>query len=284
MKIFGYNELKYLQEMNPKAFEKIKMPGVKNIIVVASGKGGVGKSMVAANLAVSLARQGFKTALVDADLYGPSIPMMFGVEHDRPEGISKDGRDLILPIKKSGVKLVSIGFFISPGQSLIWRGPMASNGLTQLFRDTYWGEIDYMIVDFPPGTGDIQLTTIQKLDLAGAIIVTTPQEVAISDARKAAGMFNNPDLHVPILGIIENMAWFTPIKHPNEKYYIFGKGGGEKLAGEFGARLLGQIPLVMEIGEVSDKGLTVYNQADKTIVNSFETIANIIHEVVQVKI
>ena len=243
--------------MNPKVFEKIEMPGVKNIIVVASGKGGVGKSTIAANLAVSLARQGFKTALVDADLYGPSIPMMFGVQNEKPQGITKNGKEQIVPIEKFGVKLVSIGFFISPGQSLIWRGPMAANGLTQLFRDTDWGETDYMIVDFPPGTGDIQLTTIQKLDLAGAIIVTTPQEVAISDARKAAAMFANPDLDVPILGIIENMAWFTPSQHPDEKYFIFGKGGGEKMAGEFGTRLLGQIPLVLEIGEASDKGTTI---------------------------
>jgi len=270
--------------MNPKAFEKIEMPGVKNIIVVASGKGGVGKSTVAANLAVSLARQGFKIALVDADLYGPSIPMMFGIQNERPSGGTKDGKEVIYPIEKFGVKLVSIGFFISPGQSLIWRVPMASNGLIQLFRDTDWGEVDYMIVDFPPGTGDIQLTTIQKLDLTGAIIVTTPQEVAISDARKAAAMFTNLDLNVPILGIVENMVWFTPTKHPDEKYFLFGKGGGEKLAHEFRTRLLGQIPLVMEIGEVSDKGTTIFNQPDKTIIDSFDSISHLINEIVQVKI
>jgi len=270
--------------MNPKAFEKIELPGVKNIIVVASGKGGVGKSTIAANLAVSLARHGFKTALVDADLYGPSIPMMFGVQNVKPSGGTKDGKEVIYPIEKFGVKLVSIGFFVSPGQSLIWRGPMASNGLTQLFRDTDWGETDYMIVDFPPGTGDIQLTTIQKLNIAGAIIVTTPQEVAISDARKATAMFTNPDLNVPILGIIENMAWFTPEEHPDEKYFLFGKGGGEKLAHEFNTRLLGQIPLVMNVGEVSDKGMTIYNQPDKTIIDSFDSISHLINEVIQVKI
>ncbi len=269
--------------MKSKAFEKIELPGVKNIIVVASGKGGVGKSTIAANLAVSLSRQGFKTALVDADLYGPSIPMIFGVQNVKPSGGTKDGKEVIYPIEKFGVKLVSIGFFVSPGQSLIWRGPMASNGLTQLFRDTDWGETDYMIVDFPPGTGDIQLTTIQKLELAGVIIVTTPQEIAISDARKAASMFTNPDLSVPILGIIENMAWFTPTNHPDENYYIFGKGGGEKLADEFKTKLLGQIPLVMDIGEVSDKGLTIYNQPDKTIIESFDTISEIIHEMIPVK-
>ena len=270
--------------MNPKVFDKIEMPGVKNIIVIASGKGGVGKSTIAANLAVSLARQGHKTALVDADLYGPSIPMMFGVQNEKPTGITKNDKEVIVPIEKFGVKMVSIGFFISPGQSLIWRGPMASNGLTQLFRDTDWGETDYMIVDFPPGTGDIQLTTIQKLDLAGAIIVTTPQEVALSDARKAAAMFANPDLNVPILGIVENMAWFTPAKHPDEKYFIFGKGGGEKMAQEFQTRLLGQIPIVLEIGEVSDKGTTIYSQPDRTIIESFDKISSQINELVKVKI
>lgn len=264
--------------MNPKVFEKIELPDVKNIIVIASGKGGVGKSTVAANLAVSLARHGHKTALVDADLYGPSIPMMLGVQNERPMGETRDGKEVILPVEKFGIKIISIGFFVTPGQSLIWRGPLASNGLIQLFRDTCWGEIDYMIVDFPPGTGDIQLTTIQKLNLAGAIIVTTPQEVAVSDARKAAGMFANPDLNVPILGIIENMSWFTPATHPGEKYFIFGKGGGQKLAAELGTRYLGQIPLVMEIGEGCDKGATIYSQPDRSIADSFDSIAHLIQE------
>ncbi len=258
--------------MNPKAFEKIALPDVKNIIVVASGKGGVGKSTVAANLSVSLARQGLKVALVDADLYGPSIPMMFGVQDQRPAVERKNDKEVIHPIEKLGVKIISIGFFVQPGQSLIWRGPMASNGLTQLFSDTGWGEIDYMIIDFPPGTGDIQLTTVQKLDISGAIIITTPQEVAISDARKAAALFTNPDLNVPLIGVVENMSWFTPVKHPDEKYFIFGKGGGEKLASELSTRLLGQIPLVMEVGEGSDKGLTIYNQSDTSIIDSFEKI------------
>lgn len=269
--------------MNQKVFEKIELPGVKNIIVIASGKGGVGKSTVAANLAVSLSRQGCKTALVDADLYGPSIPMMFGVQNEQPGGVEKNGKQYISPIEKFGVKLVSIGFFVKPGQSLIWRGPLASNGLLQLFRDTDWGELDFMIVDFPPGTGDIQLTTVQKLNLAGAVIVTTPQEVAVSDARKAAGMFANPGLNIPILGIIENMAWFTPEKHPDEKYFLFGKGGGEKLAKEFKTQLLGQIPMVLEIGEGSDKGKTIYNQSDKTIISSFDSISQLIKELTGTK-
>ncbi|MBN2272934.1 MAG: Mrp/NBP35 family ATP-binding protein [Bacteroidales bacterium] len=270
--------------MNPKkVFEKIELPNVKNIIVIASGKGGVGKSTVSANLAVSLARQGFKTALVDADLYGPSIPMMFGVQNERPVGGMKDGKEVIIPIEKYGVKMVSIGFFISAGQSLIWRGPMASNGLTQLFRDTDWGETDYMIVDFPPGTGDIQITTVQKLNLSGAVIVTTPQEVAISDARKAASMFINPDLNVPLLGIVENMSWFTPANHPDEKYFIFGQGGGEKLTQEFNTKLLGQIPLIMEIGEGSDKGMTVYNQSNKSMIDAFDTLSQSICEILSVK-
>lgn len=269
--------------MSQNVFEKIEMHDVKNVIVVASGKGGVGKSTIAANLAVSLARQGYKTALVDADLYGPSIPMMFGVQNERPTGETKNGKEVINPIEKYGVKLMSIGFFVPPGQSLIWRGPMAANGLTQLFRDTDWGETDYMIVDFPPGTGDIQLTTVQKLNLSGAIIVTTPQEVAISDARKAAAMFANPDLHVPILGIIENMSWFTPVKHPDEKYYLFGQGGGQKLAGEFKTKLLGQIPLITEIGEGCDKGRTIYNQTDKTLMDSFDSISTLINEILPVK-
>ena len=270
--------------MSSKVFEKIELPDVKNIIVVASGKGGVGKSTVAANVAVSLARQGFKTALVDADLYGPSIPMMFGVQNQKPAGGMKNGKEVIYPIEKFGVKLVSIGFFISPGQSLIWRGPLAANTLTQLYQNTEWGETDYMIIDFPPGTGDIQLTTIQKLNLTGAIMVTTPQEVAILDARKATAMFTNPDLGIPVLGIIENMAWFTPSQHPDEKYFIFGQGGGEKLAKEFKTKLLGQIPIVLEIGEVSDKGTTIYNQPNESIIESFDKITYSIQEIVQVKI
>ena len=200
-------------------FEKIPMDGVKNIIVVASGKGGVGKSTVAANLAIAFARDGYKTALVDADIYGPSIPRMFGIEDAKPDVTSFGEKDIMFPIEKFGVSIMSIGFFIDRSQSLIWRGPMAANAVTQLFENTQWGDIDYMFVDFPPGTGDIQLTTLQKLNLTGAIIVTTPQEIALNDARKATSMFTNPDLKIPVLGIIENMSWFTPEQHPGEKYF-----------------------------------------------------------------
>jgi len=254
-------------------FEKIKLPNVKNIVVVASGKGGVGKSTVASNLAITLARNnGLKVALVDADIYGPSIPKMFGIEDVKPEATAIENKEMILPVIKYGVKIISIGFFISVNQGLIWRGPMASNVIKQLFENTFWDEIDYMIIDFPPGTGDIQLTTVQYLNLTGAIIVTTPQEVALNDARKAASMFTNPDLNVPILGVIENMSWFTPKNHPDEKYYIFGKGGGERLATELKVPLLGQIPLVAEVGEAADKGLSIYNQPDTTVISAFEKI------------
>jgi ATP-binding protein involved in chromosome partitioning len=264
-------------------FEKIPMEGVKNIIVIASGKGGVGKSTVAANLAVSMARNGYKTALVDADIYGPSIPRMFGIEDAKPDIAAFGDKQMMFPIEKFGVKVMSIGFFIERNQSLIWRGPIAANAVTQLLENTEWDNIDYMFIDFPPGTGDIQLTTIQKLNLTGAIIVTTPQEIALNDARKATSMFTNPDLKVPVLGVIENMSWFTPEQHPDEKYYIFGKGGGHKLAIEFDTFLLGQIPLVMEVGEAAEKGLSIFSQTNRLVVESFERIAELLISKVEVK-
>jgi len=257
-------------------FEKLPMEGVKHIIAVASGKGGVGKSTVAANLAVSLARNGYKTALVDADIYGPSIPRMFGIEDATPEVIKFGEKESIFPIEKFGVKIMSIGFFVDRSQSLIWRGPMAAGAITQLYENTFWEETDYMIIDFPPGTGDIQLTTLQRLKLSGAIIVTTPQEISLNDARKAASMFRTEELEVPILGIIENMSWFTPDSHPEEKYYLFGKGGGHRMAKEFNTWLLGQVPLVMEVGEAAEKGLTIFNQSNKTVIDAFEKIAGTI--------
>jgi ATP-binding protein involved in chromosome partitioning len=256
-----------------KLFDKIPMEGIRNIIVVASGKGGVGKSTVAANLAIALARNGMKTALVDADIFGPTIPTMFGIENARPDVSAIGDKEMIFPIEKYGIKIISIGFFIDRSQSLIWRGPMASNALSQLFEDTQWGEVDYMIIDFPPGTSDIQLTTVQKLNLAGAIIVTTPQEIALNDARKASSMFTTPDLEVPILGIVENMSWFTPATHPDEHYYLFGRGGGMKLAKEFDTKLLCQIPLVMEVGEAAEEGRNVFQQENKAAIEAFETLA-----------
>nr|MBD3623169.1 Mrp/NBP35 family ATP-binding protein [Sunxiuqinia sp.] len=258
----------------PNPFEKIDLPGVKNIIVVASGKGGVGKSTVAANLAVALARDGFRTAIFDADLYGPSIPLMFGVQYARPEVAHYQGKETIIPIEKYGVKIISIGFFMVSNKSLIWRGPAASAGLAQLLSDTEWGELDYLIIDFPPGTGDIQLTTIQRLNLSGAILVTTPQQMAVADARKAADMFNTKLIQVPILGVVENMAWFTPEKHPNEKYYLFGNGGGQQLADQLQAPLLVRIPLVCDACELGDTGQTIFASKDRILIGLFENLAS----------
>jgi len=257
-------------------FEKLPMNGVKHIIAVASGKGGVGKSTVAANLAIALARNGFNTALFDADIFGPSIPKMFGIEEAKPEVSAIGDKEIFFPVKKYGVSIISIGFFVDSKQSLIWRGPMAGKAVTQLLGDTQWGDIDYMIIDFPPGTSDIQLTTAQKLNISGALIVTTPQEISLNDARKAASMFTNPDLNIPIMGVIENMSWFSPEKHPDEIYYIFGKGGGMKLAKEFNTDLIGQIPLVMEVGEAAEQGLSVFSQKNKPVVTAFEQIAETI--------
>lgn len=254
--------------------EKIQLPGIKNIITVASGKGGVGKSTVAANLAIALARNGYKTALVDADIFGPSIPKMFGIEDAMPEVSGTEEKQEMSPIEKYGVKIMSIGFFIKKNQGLIWRGPMASNALTQLLENTQWGEVDYLIIDFPPGTSDIQLTTVQKLTVTGALIVTTPQEIALNDARKATSLFNNADLKVPILGVIENMSWFTPKPHPDEKYFIFGEGGGQRLAKELNVPLIGQIPIIAEVGEAAEKGLSVFNQENKTATDVFDNIVS----------
>lgn len=254
-------------------FEKITMPGVKNVIVVASGKGGVGKSTVSANLAVALAREGYKTALFDADLYGPSAPIFFGLQDQKPEVIKDGEHEQIIPIEKYGVKIMSIGFFILSKKSLIWRGPAASAGLVQLLSTTRWGETDFLIIDFPPGTGDIQLTTIQKLNLTGAILVTTPQQIAVADAQKAADMFNTPLIQTPVLGVVENMSYFTPAQHSDEKYYLFGQGGGENLAHQLGVPLLAKIPLVADVCELSDSGKTIFSSADHLIGDQFQQLA-----------
>ena len=248
-------EPKY-KEGRPAPQEK-PLRNVKYKIGVSSGKGGVGKSTVAANLAVALASQGFKVGLLDADIFGPSIPKMFGVEDEPLYMVSQEGRDWIDPVEKYGVKMLSIGFVVDKRKAVVWRGTMAGNALRQLISDAWWGDLDFFLIDLPPGTSDIHLTTVQTLDLDGAIVVTTPQEVALADARKGVEMFRNDKINVPVLGIVENMAWFTPMNHPEEKYYIFGNGGGVRLAEELGVPLLAQIPLVAEICEHSDSGSPV---------------------------
>ena len=230
------------------------LPGVKHIIAVSSGKGGVGKSTVAANLAIALARLGYKVGLLDTDIFGPSMPKMFNVEDARPYAIQKDGRDLIVPVEQYGVKLLSIGFFVSPTTATLWRGGMATSALKQLIADADWGELDYFILDTPPGTSDIHLTLLQTLTITGAVIVSTPQQVALADARKGIDMYRNEKVHVPILGLIENMAWFTPAELPNNKYYIFGKEGCKQLAEAMQVPLLAQIPLVQSICDNGDAG------------------------------
>ncbi len=230
------------------------LPNVKNIIAVSSGKGGVGKSTVAANLAVALSRLGYRVGLLDADIFGPSIPKMFSVEDARPYAEEVDGRDLIIPIEKYGIKLLSIGFFVEPNQATLWRGGMASNALKQLIGDSNWGDLDYFVIDLPPGTSDIHLTIVQTLAVTGVVVVSTPQEVALADARKGINMFTNEKVDVPILGIVENMSWFTPAELPDNRYYIFGKEGAKKLAEEMGILLLGQIPIVQSIMESGDSG------------------------------
>ena len=230
------------------------LPGVKNIIAVSSGKGGVGKSTVTANLAIGLAKLGYRVGLLDTDIFGPSMPKMFGVEEERPFAEQVEGRDLIVPIEKYGVKLLSIGFFVHPDQATLWRGGMACNALKQLISDAKWGELDYFILDTPPGTSDIHLTLLQTLGITGAIIVSTPQQVALADARKGINMYMNDKVNVPILGLVENMAWFTPAELPENKYYIFGKDGCKQLAEELEVPLLAQIPLIQSVCEDGDKG------------------------------
>jgi ATP-binding protein involved in chromosome partitioning len=231
------------------------LPGVKNIIAVASGKGGVGKSTVTTNLAVALAQSGAKVGLIDADIFGPSIPLMFNCEREQPEVKMVNGKNLILPLEQYGVKLMSIGFLAPPDSAVIWRGPMASSALKQFISDAIWGDLDYLLIDLPPGTSDIHLTLVQTVPVTGAIIVTTPQKVALADANKGVAMFKQPQINVPILGIVENMSYFTPEELPDNKYFIFGKDGGRNLADKYDVPLLGQIPLVQSIRESGDSGL-----------------------------
>lgn len=233
------------------------LTGVKNIIGVSSGKGGVGKSTVASNLAVGLARLGFKVGLLDADIFGPSMPKMFGIEDEQLYMREVDGRDLIIPAERYGVKLLSIGFMVDRNKPVLWRGSMASNALNQLITQADWGELDYFVIDMPPGTSDIHLTLVQTLGLTGVVVVSTPQEVALADARKGIAMFMDPKVNVPVLGLVENMAWFTPLRHPDEKYYLFGREGAKRLAEELNVDLLGQIPLVEDICERADAGTPI---------------------------
>jgi len=234
--------------------KKELLPGVKNIVAIASGKGGVGKSTIAVNLAVSLAKKGLRVGLIDADIYGPSIPKMFGAVKAKPFVNQVEGVDMIVPIERHGVKLLSIGFFIDPDSALVWRGPMATNALKQMLGQGDWGELDYLLVDLPPGTSDIHLTLVQEVPVTGAIIISTPQEVALADAIKGINMFTGDRINVPILGLVENMAWFTPAELPGNRYYIFGKNGCEKLAKKYNVSLLGQIPVVESICEDGDMG------------------------------
>ena len=256
------------------------LPEVKNIIAVSSGKGGVGKSTVSANLAISLARLGYKVGLLDADIFGPSMPKMFRVEDARPCAVEKDGRQLIEPIEKYGVKLLSIGFFVNPETATLWRGGMASNALKQLIADADWGELDYFILDTPPGTSDIHLTLLQTLAITGAVIVSTPQNVALADARKGIDMYRNKKVNVPILGLVENMAWFTPAELPENKYYIFGKEGCKRLAEEMQTPLLAQIPLVQSICESGDEGEPAACHIDTATGQAFINLAQAVVTVV----
>ena len=249
------------------------LPEVKNIIAISSGKGGVGKSTVAANLAVALALQGYKVGLLDADIFGPSQPKMFHVEDARPYMVEVGNRELIEPAQNYGVKLLSIGFFVNKEDAVLWRGGMASNALKQLIGDANWGDLDYFLLDLPPGTSDIHLTLVQTLALTGAIVVSTPQEVALADARKGISMFMGPQINVPVLGLVENMAWFTPAELPENKYYIFGKEGGKRLAEELQIPLLGQIPIVQSICEGGDNGKPVALDPTSIVGKAFQDLA-----------
>lgn len=258
------------------------LPGVKNIIAVASGKGGVGKSTIASNLAVALAKQGASVGLVDADIYGPSQTIMFDVVHEKPLIKVIDGKNKIIPVESYGVKLLSIGFFADTSQAIVWRGPMAAKALTQMFADADWGELDYMIIDLPPGTGDIHLSLVGAIPLNGVVIVSTPQNVALADAQKGVGMFKLPQINVPVLGIVENMAYFTPAELPDNKYYIFGKDGAKTLAEKLGVPLLGEIPLVQSICEAGDAGRPAVLQENTPQALAFMEMASLVAQQVSI--
>jgi ATP-binding protein involved in chromosome partitioning len=257
------------------------IPGIKNIIAVASGKGGVGKSTVTANLAVSLAKMGFSVGVLDADIYGPSMPIMFDVENEKPISIEVDGKSKMKPVESYEVKLLSIGFFTAPNQAVIWRGPMAAKALNQMIFDANWGELDFMLIDLPPGTGDIHLSIMQSLPITGAVVVSTPQNVALADAKKGVAMFLSDAINVPVLGIIENMAYFTPQELPNNKYYIFGQEGAKNLASDLNVPFLGEVPLIQSIREAGDFGRPAAMQENSIIENVFNEITkNVVQETV----
>ena len=266
---------------NPNLIKGKAIPGISNIIAVASGKGGVGKSTITANLAVSLAKMGFKVGVLDADIYGPSMPIMFDVETAKPISIEVDGKSKMQPISSYGVELLSIGFFTKPDQAVIWRGPMAAKALNQMIFDANWGELDFLLIDLPPGTGDIHLSIMQSLPITGAVVVSTPQAVALADAKKGVSMFLSDAVKVPVLGIIENMAYFTPEELPENKYYIFGKEGAKNLASDLQVPLLGEVPLVQSIREAGDYGRPAALQTDSVLAAIFETITrNVVQETV----
>ena len=249
-----------------------KIPSIQNIIAIASGKGGVGKSTITANMAVSLSKMGFKVGILDADIYGPSMHLMFDVEKEKPISVKIEGRSKMKPIENYGVKLLSLGFFTNPNQAVIWRGPMASKALNQLIFDADWGELDFLLIDLPPGTGDVHLSIVQALPINGAVIVSTPQTIALADAKKGVAMFQQESIQVPVLGIIENMAYFTPEELPDNKYYIFGKDGAKHLAEDINTKFLGEIPLVQSIREAGDVGHPVALQENTSLENAFATL------------
>lgn len=286
-------EVAILQTIHEKVYEKAKIKvnlkvvaseqekpqikgkpiaGIKNIIAVASGKGGVGKSTITANLAVSLSQMGFEVGILDADIYGPSIPIMFDVANEKPLAVNVDGKSKMKPVSNYGLKILSIGFFTKPDQAVIWRGPMASKALNQMIFDAHWGELDFLLVDLPPGTGDIHLSILQSLPITGAVVVSTPQTIALADARKGIAMFQQESIDVPVLGVVENMAYFTPEELPDNKYYIFGKEGAKNLAEDMDIALLGQVPIVQSVREAGDIGRPAAFQSDTLIAKSFKTL------------
>ena len=273
--ISAHIHTKFVKQNIKSQISNLKSPiRAKHVIAIHSGKGGVGKSTVTANLAIALANRGYSVGLLDADIHGPSIPKMFRCEDARPYSVEEDGRTLIEPIEQYGVKMLSIGFFVNPESAVIWRGGMASNAIKQLIEDAHWGELDYFLIDLPPGTSDIHLTLVSTLQLTGVIVVTTPQPVALVDARKGVEMFRNEKINVPVLGLVENMSWFTPAELPDNKYYIFGRDGGKNLAQELNIPLLGQIPLVQSIREGGDEGTPIALQAGHPAAIEFDKIAS----------